>query len=65
MVAGSLLGELAGEFLVFNPIKSHRGLQRLGSGARREGLGRGKEHNTGAGRSFPDLLCDFFRVSGA
>ena len=64
MVAGSLRGELAGESLVFNPFISHRGLQRLGGGARREWLGCGKEPNTGAGRSFPDLLRDFFRVSG-
>ncbi|KAM9048149.1 F-box only protein 17 isoform 11-T13 [Megaptera novaeangliae] len=38
------------------------GLQRLGGGARREWLGCGKEPNTGAGRSFPDLLRDFFRM---
>ncbi|KAF5926409.1 hypothetical protein HPG69_015607 [Diceros bicornis minor] len=62
-VAGSA-GELAGESLVFKPVVSHRGLQRLGGGARRERLGRGKKPDTGAGGSFPDLLRDFFRGCG-
>ena len=61
---GSLLGKLERESPVFNPIISHRGLQRLGGGARREWLGRGKEPHNDAGRSFPDLLRDFVRVSG-
>lgn len=46
-----------------NAIVFHRGLPRLGGGARREWLGGGKEPNPGAWGSFPDLLCDFFRVS--
>ena len=61
---GRSAGRAAGEFLVFKVVVSHRGLQRLGGGARREWLGRGKEPNTGAGGSFPDLLRDFFPVSG-
>ena len=61
---GSGRGKLERESLVFNPIISHRGLQRLGGGARREWLGRGKEPHNDAGRSFPDLLRDFVRVSG-
>lgn len=64
MVAGCLVRELAGESLVFNPAVSNRGLQRLGGGARREGLGRGKEPYSDARGSFPDLFRDFFRVSG-
>lgn len=55
---------VAGESLVFNTTVSNRGLQRLGGGARRERLGRGKEPNSGAGGSFPDVFRDFFRVSG-
>lgn len=61
---GLSAGQVAGESFVFSPVVSHRGLQRLGGGAWREWLGRGKEPNTGAGGSFPDLLRDFFPVSG-
>ncbi|KAB1274129.1 F-box only protein 17 [Camelus dromedarius] len=50
-----------GRNLIFNSCGERGGLQRLGGGAWRKWLGGGKEPNTGARRSFPDLLRDFFR----
>lgn len=47
--------------LLFCHVVFYRGLQRLGGGAQRERLGRGKESDSGSRASLPDLLHDFFQ----